>query len=75
MRKLLFLNFYNLPGEGVVAEFDNGEETVLFDIQGLQYQIIEYKKNGMDSSEEERILSRMKSLAPSGVTHFEEKFL
>ncbi len=61
-KQLKFANFYELPGEGVVAEFSNGTETFLFDIQGLQYRIIHLKQENRDASEEERVLARLNSL-------------
>ena len=61
-KQLKFANFYELPGEGVVAEFSNGNETFLFDIQGLQYRIIHLKQENRDASEEEKVLARLNSL-------------
>ena len=75
MAEFNFLNFYNLPGEGIVAEFDNGMESVLFDVKGLQYRIIENKKQGLDTSNEENILSKMKGLHPHTVLPFENKYI
>lgn len=61
-KQLKFANFYELPGEGVVAEFSNGNETFLFDIQGLQYRIIHLKQENRDAREEEKVLARLNSL-------------
>jgi hypothetical protein len=58
-----------------VAEFDNGVETILYDLQGLQYHILEAKKQGVDTNYVERVLAQMKSLSPEGVAFFEEKYL
>lgn len=73
-KKLKFSNFYNLPGEGVVAEFSNGHETFLFDIQGLQYRIVHLKQENLDAGEEERVLARLNLLNKSvmGVQHLEQ---
>lgn len=73
-KKLKFSNFYNLPGEGVVAEFTNENETLLFDIQGLQYRIVHLKQEKLDASEEERVLARLNLLngAAMGIQHLEQ---
>ncbi len=61
-KQLKFSNFYNLPGEGIVAEFTNGSETFLFDIQGLQYRIVHLKQENRNAGEEEKVLARLNSL-------------
>ena len=54
-----FLELYSIPGEGLVAAFESGGETLLFDRQGLQSRILTLRHQGADSSEEELALSRM----------------
>lgn len=66
-KQLKFSNFYNLPGEGIVAEFTNGNETFLFDIQGLQYRIIHLKQENRNAGEEEKVLARLNSLNHSAL--------
>jgi hypothetical protein len=58
-----FLELYSIPGEGLIAAFDDTGETLLFDRQGLQSRIITLKHQGIDSSEEELGLSRMTAIS------------
>jgi hypothetical protein len=58
-----FLELYSIPGEGLIAAFDEFGETLLFDKQGLQARIISLKHQGRDSSEEELGLSRMTAIS------------
>jgi len=54
-----FLELYSIPGEGLVAAFEAGGETLLFDRRGLQSRILNLRHQGQDCSEEELALSRM----------------
>jgi hypothetical protein len=58
-----FLELYSIPGEGIIAAFEELGDTLLFDKQGLQSRIITLKHQGRDSSEEELGLSRMTSVS------------
>jgi hypothetical protein len=58
-----FLELYSIPGEGLIAAFDDTGETLLFDKQGLQSRILALKHQGIDSSEEELGLSRMTAVS------------
>lgn len=57
--RMKFLELYSIPGEGLVAAFESGGETLLFDKQGLQSRILTLRHQGDDSTEEELALSRM----------------
>lgn len=61
-KNIVFSMFFNIPGEGIVAEFDNGNEAVLYDIKGLQYRIIERKKHQLETHEEEKVLAHLYEL-------------
>ena len=58
-----FLNLYDLPGEGLVAELRIGVESQLFDREGLQYRIITGNKENRDTSTEQAALARINALA------------
>jgi len=58
-----FLELYSIPGEGLVAAFDDRGDTLLFDRQGLQSRIISLRQRGEDCSEEEAALSRMSAVS------------
>lgn len=58
-----FLELYSIPGEGLIAAFEERGDTLLFDKQGLQSRIISLKHQGKDSSQEELGLSRMSSIS------------
>jgi hypothetical protein len=58
-----FLELYSIPGEGLIAAFEEMGDTLLFDKQGLQSRIISLKHQGRDSSQEELGLSRMSSVS------------
>lgn len=64
---LKFTCLYNLPGEGLVAAFDEDGETLLFDRQGLQYRIVTKKANEQDAAVEEQALAQMNSLRATQV--------
>ncbi len=61
---LEILSIYNIMGEGFVVEMLEGEETKLFDRQGLQHRIIERGRLGLDTSKEERALAQINSFGP-----------
>ncbi len=66
--KVEFSGLYNLPGEGLVAEFRSEGESRLYDRQGLQFRILQLKQQGVDSSVEERALAQMNAIGtPHGV--------
>ena len=58
-----FLELYSIPGEGLIAAFEEFGETLLFDKKGLQSRIITLKHQGRDSTEEELGLSRMTAIS------------
>lgn len=58
-----FLELYSIPGEGLIAAFDEFGETLLYDKQGLQARIIALKHQGKDCREEELGLSRMTAIS------------
>jgi len=58
------LSLYNIMGEGFVVELRENEETYLYDRQGLQYRILDRKKQGIDTREEERALAQINSFGP-----------
>jgi hypothetical protein len=60
--KFSFSCLYNLPGEGLVAEFRLGADTLLFDKRGLQARIVERRRRGEDTRVEEEALARMNAL-------------
>ncbi len=55
-----FVGLYVIPGEGTVAALKSSRETQLFDKQGLEWIIIEKKKDGQDTSVEEQALAQVK---------------
>ena len=57
-----FLELYSVPGEGLIAAFEELGDTLLFDRQGLQSRIIALKHQGRDSTQEELGLSRMSAI-------------
>lgn len=65
-----FLELYSVPGEGLIAAFEDLGDTLLFDRQGLQSRIITLKHQGCDSSQEELGLSRMSAIGQQQETIF-----
>ena len=65
-----FLELYSIPGEGLIAAFEEMGDTLLFDKQGLQSRIISLKNQGRDSSQEELGLSRMTSISDQHEANF-----
>ena len=61
--KSRLVGIFSMPGEGLVVELGFGETTSLYDKQGLQYRIVQRKKNGQDTSIEENALTQMNSYA------------
>ncbi len=62
--KIEILSLYNIMGEGFVVELRENNETYLYDRQGLQHRILDRKKNGIDTHEEERALAQINSFGP-----------
>ncbi len=62
--KTRLVGIFSMPGEGLVVELGTGEGTALFDRQGLQYRILQRKREGLDTSTEENALLQMNSFAP-----------
>ncbi|MEN8712056.1 MAG: hypothetical protein ABF326_07660 [Arenicellales bacterium] len=58
-----FLELYSVPGEGLIAAFEDLGDTLLFDRQGLQSRIIALRNQGIDSTQEELGLSRMSAIS------------
>ena len=59
---LKYTGLYNLPGEGLVAAFNENGESLLFDRQGLQHRIVTKKTNGQETSVEEQALAQMNAI-------------
>ena len=57
-----FTGLFNLPGEGFVAQLRNGDQSSLYDRQGLQYLILQRKQDGQDAEAAEQALARMNSV-------------
>lgn len=57
-----FTGFFNLPGEGFVAQIRIGGDARLYDRQGLQHLILERKQAGKDTSVLEKALIQMNSI-------------
>lgn len=55
-------SIYNLPGEGFVVELREGGNSMLFDLQGLQYRIVKRKQQGADTTAEEEALLQINNL-------------
>lgn len=63
-----FEGFYDAMGEGVLASFLDEGVSKIFDRQGLQYRIVERKKEGFDTSVEETALTHMNLvMVPRGI--------
>lgn len=58
------LGIYNIMGEGLVVELLEDEHAALYDKRGLQYRIIQRKKQGLDTQVEERALQQVNSFGP-----------
>lgn len=54
-----FDGFYDALGEGVLAAFRCGTNTLLYDRQGLQHRILSRSESGFDTQVEERALAQM----------------
>jgi hypothetical protein len=57
-----FTQIYRMPGEGLIAEFRRGEQTLLFGLDGLQYRLLELRAAGSDTREEEKALAILNNL-------------
>jgi len=66
-----FLGLYNVPGEGFVAELCDGDNSALYDRQGLQYLILDRKQKGLNSDAAAEALMSMNSLEDSIRTRLE----
>lgn len=58
------VRIYNLLGEGFVVELSEGNTHSLYDRRGLQHRILERKRAGLDTREEERALAQINSFGP-----------
>ena len=63
--KTRLVGIFSMPGEGLVVELGVDNGTALFDRQGLQYRILQRKREGLDTSTEENALGQMNSFAPA----------
>lgn len=57
------LGIYNIMGEGLVVELRDSLRAALYDRRGLQYRIIERKKQGLDTQVEDRALRQLNSFS------------
>ena len=57
------LGIYNIMGEGLVVELLENDQAALYDRRGLQYRIIQRKKEGKDTQVEERALRQINSFS------------
>ena len=57
-----FTQVYRMPGEGLIAEFRDGGETVWYDSDGLRYCIMQKRSKGLDTSQEDKALAILLSL-------------
>lgn len=64
------LGIYNIMGEGLVVELLEHDLAALYDRRGLQYRIIQRKKEGKDTQVEERALRQINSF--SSLVEFSE---
>ena len=62
-KQVELLGIYNIMGEGLVVELLENDSAALYDKRGLQYRIIERKKNGLDTQVEERALQQINSFS------------
>ena len=60
-----FTQLYQMPGEGLIAEFRKGDSTLLFDMEGLRYRILQRRNGGESTKEEEKALAILGNMAPS----------
>jgi hypothetical protein len=63
--KTRLVGIFSMPGEGLVVELGSNGGTSLYDRQGLQYRILQRKREGLDISTEENALVQMNSYAPA----------
>lgn len=57
-----FTQVYRMPGEGLIAEFRDGSETVWYDSDGLRYCIMQKRSKGLDTSQEDKALAILLNL-------------
>jgi hypothetical protein len=62
-KQVELLGIYNIMGEGLVVELLEDDTAALYDKRGLQYRIIERKKQGRDTQVEERALQQVNSFS------------
>jgi len=62
-KQVELLGIYNIMGEGLVVELLENDSAALYDKRGLQYRIVERKKNGLDTQVEERALQQINSFS------------
>jgi hypothetical protein len=61
-KSLQFTQLYRMPGEGLIAEFIEKDQTRLYDIEGLRYRVLKRRAAGLDTSEEDKALAIMSSI-------------
>ena len=64
--------FFNLPGEGIVAQLRNAGTSSLYDKQGLQFLILDRKRRGEDTQVAEQALARINALQGNAGVRFIE---
>jgi hypothetical protein len=64
-RKSRLVGIFSMPGEGLVVELGFNDVTALFDRQGLQFRILQRKREGFDTSTEETALSHINNYSPA----------
>lgn len=64
------VGIYNIMGEGLVVELLDNQQAALYDRRGLQYRIIQRKKQGLDTQVEDRALRQLNSF--SSLAEFSE---
>ena len=57
-----FTQVYSMPGQGLIAEFRLGDSTLLYDLEGLRYRVLQKRNNGQSTREEEKALAILRSL-------------
>lgn len=57
-----FTQIYRMPGEGLIAEFRDQDQTRLYDLEGLRYRVLSKRAAGADTSEEDRALAIMSAI-------------
>ncbi len=60
--EIKIVSFYNVPGEGLIVAIRADDKSLLYSKPGLQYRILERKKNGFDTTVEEQALTQMNNM-------------